>query len=56
MIKLKTKKYNAISIVKHPKYLLYHQIHKCKYLTGEDISPSIKQQIIEQGKFILNLL
>ena len=29
---------------------------KYKYLTGEDILPSIQQQIIEQAKFTLNLL
>ena len=27
------------------------EIHKYKYLTGEDILPSHKQQIIEQAKF-----
>ena len=27
------------------------KIHKCKYLTGEDILPSNQQQIIEQAKF-----
>ena len=27
------------------------KIHKCKYLTGEDILPSNLQQIIEQAKF-----
>ena len=28
-----------------------NKIHKCEYLTGEDILPSNKQQIIEQAKF-----
>ena len=56
MIRLETKKYNTILIEKQPKYLLYHQIHKYKYLTGEDILPSIQQQIIEQAKLTLNLL
>ena len=27
------------------------KLHKYEYLTGEDISPSIQQQIIEQTKF-----
>ena len=27
------------------------KIHKCKYLTGEDILPSNQQQIIEQARF-----
>ena len=27
------------------------KIHKCEYLTGEDILPSNQQQIIEQAKF-----
>ena len=27
------------------------KIHKCEYLTGEDILPSYQQQIIEQAKF-----
>ena len=27
------------------------KLHKCEYLTGEDILPSNQQQIIEQTKF-----
>ena len=27
------------------------RIHKCEYLTGEDILPSNQQKIIEQAKF-----
>ena len=27
------------------------KIHRCKYLTGEDILPSIQQQIIEEARF-----
>ena len=27
------------------------RLHKCEYLTGEDILPSNQQQIIEQAKF-----
>ena len=27
------------------------KLHKCEYLTGEDILPSTQQQIIEQTKF-----
>ena len=30
---------------------LSDKIHKYEYLTGEDIVPSNKQQIIEQAKF-----
>ena len=32
------------------------KIHKYEYLTGEDISPSNQQQIIEQAKFNYSLL
>ena len=28
-----------------------NKIHKCEYLTGEDILPSNQQQITEQAKF-----
>ena len=31
--------------------LLSGKLHKCEYLTGEDILPSMQQQIIEQTKF-----
>ena len=31
--------------------LSWDKIHKYEYLTGEDILPSNKQQIIEQAKF-----
>ena len=44
------KSYNIISIEKQQKYLLYHQVNKYEYLTGEDILPSSQQQIIEQTK------
>ena len=32
------------------------KLHKCEYLTGEDILPSNQQQIIEQTKFTYSLL
>ena len=52
MIRLEMKNYNTILIEKQLKYQLYHhKIHKYEYLTGEDISPSNQQQIIEQAKF-----
>ena len=41
-INRETAKISALSSVK---------LHKCEYLTGEDILPSNKQQIIEQTKF-----
>ena len=49
------KNYNAILIEKQPKYQLYHQV-KYYYLTGEDILPSNRQQIIEQARFAYSLL
>ena len=42
MINRETAKISALSSGK---------IHKCEYLTGEDILPSNQQQIIEQAKF-----
>ena len=32
------------------------KIHKCEYLTGEDILPSNQQQIIKQAKFTYSSL
>ena len=32
------------------------KIHKCEYLTGEDILPSNQQQLIEQAKFTYSSL
>ena len=32
------------------------KIHKYEYLTGEEILPSNKQQVIEQAKFTYSLL
>ena len=32
------------------------KLHKCEYLTGEDILPSNQQQIIEQTKFTYSTL
>ena len=32
------------------------KLHKCKYLTGEDILPSNQQQITEQAKFTYSSL
>ena len=53
MIRLEMKNCNMILIEKQPKHRLYHQakIHKYEYLTGEDILPSNRQQIIEQARF-----
>ena len=50
MIRSEMKNNNMISTEKQPKYQLYHQV-KYEYLTGEDILPSNRQQIIEQAKF-----
>ena len=52
-VKLKMKNYNMILIERLQKYRLYRQakIDKYEYLTGEEILPSNKQQIIEQAKF-----
>ena len=36
--------------------LLSGKIHKCEYLTGEDIVPSNQQQIIEQARFTYSSL
>ena len=50
MIKLNMKNFNTTLIERQQKYQLYHLI-KYEYLTGEEILPSNKQQIIEQDKF-----
>ena len=52
-IKLKVKNFNMALIGRQQKYQLYHQVNliKYEYLTGEEILPSNKQQIIEQAKF-----
>ena len=36
--------------------LLSGKLHKCEYLTGEDISSSTQQQKIEQSKFTYSRL
>ena len=52
MIKQEIKNYNTILIEKQLKYQISSgKINKYKYLTGEEISPSNQQQIIEQAKF-----
>ena len=53
MIRLEMKSYSMVLIEKQPKVsaLSSGKIHKCEYLTGEDIVPSNQQQIIEQARF-----
>ena len=55
MIKLGMKNYSKMLIEKQPKYQPYHQT-KFINLTGEDILPSNKQQIIKQAKFTYSSL
>ena len=43
--------YNINSELAKISALSSSKLHKYQYLTGEDISPSTQQQIIEQTKF-----